>query len=285
MLKIKPYKSYSNKILENVVYEKEESPVEVVEGQEHSPVIPSQFTIEHWLDVSDNSIKYKMSLSNEDDTKIIFNFVLPYTVITNSPRFNDQTFWTIKDSTISAIRNTDGIYTVTSDDIVNIYDTSFVDKDVKFSEKNQTIACPLKIFVPSKLSTVNDLILLTYDAQEDNIVTTVEGPAVTGTNVVPVQSGSRVYTQIQSTITAVASSETTLAGEPISLQVQVSDPNISSVYVEQVSGDVNKARILLTNGIGSLIVRTEGMSSGELVRVKFGWQNFSGVAEFNRTLS
>ena len=283
MLKIKPYTTQSQQILGYVQYEKEESPA--VEGGEISPVVPSEINIENWLDVSNNAINYKMSLIN-GDAHTIFNLVIPYDVITSNPRFNDQTFWTVKDSTMIKIGNVADAYTVTSDDIVNIYDTSFVDKDIRFSAKNETIVCPLKIFVPSKTSSITDLVLLTYSTAEDSgVITTVGGPAATSTNVVPFTEGTKFATQMMATISITASEQTTAAGDQISLQVEVNNPDITEVFVDPIYGSVNKTRIPLTNGIGSVLVSTDGMNSGEKVKVKFGWYSYTGVASFNRTLS
>lgn len=284
MLKIKPFDVATKQILQYVNIQLEEPTIPEEEIPSDTPVFLSNIEMQNWINISGNTIEYKLKCITSGTT--IIDIAIPFDVITTAGNFSDQSLWTIKDSTLANIANKEGTYTVQYSDIVNVYTSSYQDRPNLFLEKNQTIYCPLKIFVPSKTSSITDLILLTYSTAEGSgVTTTVGGPAATNTNVVPFVEGSKFATQMMATISVTASEATTVAGDQISLQIEVNNPDITDVFVEPIYGMVNKTRIPLTNGIGSVLVSTDGMTSGDQIRVKFGWYSYTGVAIFNRTLS
>jgi hypothetical protein len=284
MLKIKPFDVSTKQILQYANIEIEQPTISEEEIPSDTPVSLSNIEMENWINISGDSIEYKLNCITGGTT--VIDITIPFDVIKSAGNFSDQSLWTVKDSTLADIANKEGTYTVKQSDIVNVYTSSFQDRPNLFVEKNQTLSCPLKIFVPSKTSSITDLVLLTYSTAEDSgVITTVGGPAATSTNVVPFTEGTKFATQMMATISITASEPTTAAGDQISLQVEVNNPDITDVFVDPIYGSVNKTRIPLTNGIGSVLVSTDGMNSGEQVRVKFGWYSYTGVASFNRTLS
>ena len=59
---------------------------------------------------------------------------------------------------------------------------------------------------------------------------------------------------------------------------------ITAALSENIS-TIEATRIALTNGVGTIRVSSLGLSTGDPVRIKFGYKYFTGVAEYTTTIA
>ncbi len=57
------------------------------------------------------------------------------------------------------------------------------------------------------------------------------------------------------------------------------DPSVKEVYMDSVSGIINKHRVGLTNGVGTLTAYSTDLVSGDIVRVRAGYRKFPAATQ------
>jgi len=224
-------------------------------------------------------------VTNEETETTVLDFEIPYNIITENSAFGDQTLWTIKDSYLKkfAAPGSECFRQVlTKDDIVNIGASTLITKDSTIiKEEYNDYYSPVRIFVPSKTSTVNDLIFVfaagsPIPEESRHHTDLIFSPSPTET----IASWKTLLATL--TITGPA---TVNADEVIDLNVACSDNSVTEVFVEPVIGATNKTRVLLDNGQGTLKVNTFGLSIGDEINIKFGYKYFTGISRYTKTVS
>jgi hypothetical protein len=225
-------------------------------------------------------------VTNEETETTVLDFEIPFNAITENSAFGDQTLWTIKDTTLKswAAPGSNETYRqiLTKDDIINVGATTLISKDSTiFKEEYNNFYSPIRIFVPSKSSTVNDVTFICaagHPIPEDSKHHTdlVHNP-------IPTQQIAS-WKDLLATITATGPS-TVNADEVVDLTITCSDASLTEVFVEPVIGATNKTRVLLNNGQGVLKVNTFGLDSGDEINIKFGYKYFTGISRYTKTVS
>ena len=246
------------------------------------PEIVNTINYTNSFTVSGDVITYKLIL----DTHVCYHLVIDYNLIKQHASFADQTLWSISDSCFNKhLEREDKTqsYTVTEEDLVNVYIETSVTKpawiSVPYIDGN---SLPIKIFVPSKNSTINDIfILVPEDQTEDHVDVTFTN---TGGNVSELNLENLAY-GILSPITITPSKSTITEDDKVTLTVTTEDTSITEVYAEPVFGMVSKTRIPLTNGVGTVNVMSFGLSTGDSIRIKFGHKFFTGLSEYTNIVT
>lgn len=103
------------------------------------------------------------------------------------------------------------------------------------------------------------------------------------------------YWNLYKPVISVTGENTCQANETIQLTVKINDPEtnqplddgiVRNVYVESLSGYVNKSRCVVANTSGdTLTFRALDLPAGYKTRIKFGWRNITGIVDFNITIT
>jgi hypothetical protein len=230
-------------------------------------------------------------VTNEETDLLVLDFEIPFEIIKENSAFGDQTIWAIKD-TLLDLKCAPGSpverYVLTQQDIINVGTSTAISKDpVIFKEQYNDYYSPIRIFVPSKNSTIDDLTIViiedrpTVDSIHPNTIETVPtGLELVENEAKPLESWKLLLATITTTGPA-----TVNADEVVDLNIQCSDTSVTEVFVEPIIGAVNKTRVLLNNGQGSLKLNTFGLSTGDQVDIKFGYKYFTGISRYTKTVS
>jgi hypothetical protein len=228
-------------------------------------------------------------VTNKDTNIRVLDFEIPLGIIKQNPAFADQTLWVIKDSLLEKYTKSnsfDGEYVVeryvlTQQDLLNVAAATFISKDPNiFKEDYNNYYSPIRIFVPSKNSTVDDLTIVFLKEQIPTVGSFVNASESNPAAVETIQT----WKNLLATIT-VTGPTTVSADEVVDLNIACSNTSVTEVFVEPVIGATNKTRIFLDNGQGTLKVNTSGLSSGDTVDIKFGYKYFTGISRYTKTVS
>jgi hypothetical protein len=234
-------------------------------------------------DVTENCIF--LLITNEETETPVVDFKIPFDIITENRAIGDQTLWTIKDEFLKSWASPGSdVYrqVLTQNDVINIGATTLITKDSTIiKQEYNNYYSPIRIFVPSKSSTVADVTVIFvggYDIPEDSRHHTalVHNP-------VPTQVVES-WIELLDTIT-ITGPATVNEDEVVDLNVTCSNTSVTEIFVEPVIGSVNKTRIFLDNGQGVLKVNTFGLSSGDEINIKFGYKYFTGISRYTKTVS
>ena len=237
----------------------------------------------HFVNVSNDIFNYKLII--EGNT--VLNLNLDLNLIKQSNTLNaDQVLIGITDKVIDTCLQYNGTvlpYNVSSYELVNMFNNTYVSKDGPDSAVNDGNKCPFKIFVPSKNSSNEDLVVVMYGnnaVKEPNLTHTYSSDTVT------LEVSELVkFKQILSDITITASKPTIQVDDSVTFTVTTSDTSVTEVYAEPVYGIITKTRIPLNNGVGTVVLSSSGLSVGDPVRVKFGYKFWTSVVEYTNTVT
>lgn len=238
-------------------------------------------------DVNENCIF--LLVANEDsatnEETPVLDFKIPFDIITENTAFGDQTLWTIKDTYLkqwAAPGSEVFRKTLTQNDIINCSAKTLITKDsTMFKEEYDNYYSPIRIFVPAKTSTVNDVVVVFVTASD--IPEDSKHHTALVCNPVPTQQLNSSF-DLFATI-SITGPSTINSDELVDLNISCSDTSVTEVFVEPVIGAVNKSRVLLDNGQGTLKVNTFGLSTGDEINIKFGYKYFTGVSRYTKTVS
>ena len=239
------------------------------------------------ITIESDVIKINIKNKTESNTTV-FSAAIPFSVIKTHPSYAAQGFWCIPDSIVDTIIGIDkGEYFVnTQDKISSIYTESYVSKLSPLNPVAGYQKCPVILFVPSISSTIDDIefiINLHPSTYEDDNITKSFTYSINSADSADVTVITTIKELIKP-ITVVASQTTTAPGDLIDLTVSA-DPIISEIFVESIVGISNKIRIPLVNGSGKVSILTQGLETGDTVRIKFGHKYFTAVNNFTRILT
>lgn len=251
--------------------------------------VDSDITLDYNISFVGNTLK--LTIKNVEENRVYYNISLDYALITQHREFDSQTLWEIPTAIPfgvdeNGVPSENGI--LTSTDIKNKLRETYFDRGIKVTNYG-TVFSPVRIFVPSKNSSLADCIICVPTPNEVE----TEPPQTGYTNKFTVtfsgDAASADFTAANDTgwiqlcdIPQVT--ETNRTSDTISVQVTVADPSIPEVWLEAVYGNVNTGRVPLTNGTGSFDVITTGLPAGNPIRVKLGYKYTNGIANFTTTV-
>jgi hypothetical protein len=283
--------------------EDEQTFIQSTEYNKTLPEVPLQF----WFDITSEPDVIWFKFINVALNTTVFNFKLDYNLIKNHINYADQTLWAISDNfkldyTAHVIKN-NSPYSIVKSELVPVLTNTFVSKETQINSKNLSIsAVPFKIFVPYKNCPLNELIfyvakpVLSNDHRKtpisfigpDGSSATISSTSITEENasLLPGQPGFKAgWLDLMSNMTVQSNAGTVNVGDQIVVNVNVEEPQISTVFVEPVVGYTNKTRVALINGQGSFIVNTDDLQVGDTVRIKLGYKYFSGATEYTKLIT
>lgn len=268
MLKVKKYKSPNSGIY-GVTH-----PVTLQESEQ-----PESITYKNEINLLENDIIHYKLISVYDD-KVVYDLKIDIEDIKSQSSYDEQTLWAIDDAFLNNNKYADNIV-VPSGVYRNVFSqtvlgkTQFVDYAFGFG------LSPLKIFIPSAQSTINDIYILICEGglnvTDPQINVVVEGD---------IQSENIDFTNkslLVDAITISASNNSPVAGDDINITINAPG-NVGYVYVQPLVGIVNKTRVKMTNGVGNVTIKTDSLSSGDEVDIKFGYRYFTNVVRYTKTL-
>jgi hypothetical protein len=275
------------------------------------PTEPYNFIWE--FDNTADAVKFKMT--NTTDNTIQYNFVIPLEIIKNTPGYETQALIAISDNankkflvkldeetgqdipTTQAERAVPHV--VSEDDLIEIthqtlstkanLDTANTKQDAPSGYQLPIADVYLRILVPYKNCPANELVftIKVLDDEFANItyVNKDSSPVDVTTMVATYQTNIAQPNKIFNPLTITADKNNPVAGDVIKLTVTSENTNVPEVYAEPVAGFINKTKIKLTNGVGTVTVDSDGLETGDVVQIKFGYKYFSNVANYTKTLA
>lgn len=247
----------------------------LVDGNE-----PTTSEISVSVSTENNNISYKIINNTTNTTSL--DLIIPFEIITNHALYSDQSIWTVSLDVINNNTKTHencSQYVVKSSDIISMFSNTINTKDETIGrEKYNTHGVPFRIFVPSKNSTIEDLVIVQL-----NPIQQVEYDVYSS---VTLMAGQNIlsWKDLISSIN-ISGPSSINANESFTLSVQTEESSISEVFVEPICGYVNKTRVLLQNGTGSLQVDTSGLNTGDIIDIKFGFKQLTGIARYTKQIS
>jgi hypothetical protein len=292
MIKIKSFKNI-NQAFAFMIFSKHspdiKTELQLEEIPEVETPVSNQVTVNYInkIDVDGNNVRYRMIC--EADEYAIYDFTVSLDDILNNQNFGEQTIWGIDTSFSNENeKRTDKANTqeVPASNLVSIFAKTLNDKSRALFSPSSGVGVSFGIFVPFTGATIDDCTIVISDMPDNSVQ---DGITITNTNdgPVPVVSVARdvFIEQLVAGIQVTPSTTAPSAGDDITLTVTCSDPEVHSIYVEPRSGIVNKTKVNLTNGVGSLIVKTGDLVSGDDVEIKFGYKYYTGVTKYLVTLA
>jgi hypothetical protein len=256
-------------------------PIDVTSESDTYPSV----TFDHVINLSNNILNYKMVVGEDTILNLNLDLSTIKTPGNTSTLFSaDQVLIGIADKVIDDIQALETVntpYDVKYDQLVNMFNTTFLSKDIGENINYNGNKCPFKIFVPSKNSSVDEFIII---MAQDNVTPTITHTYSSDTLTLDISEQAK-FKQIVSSINVTASKPTINADDYVTLTLTPSDTSITELYAEAVFGMITKTRIPVVNGVGTVKVSSLGLSSGDPVRIKFGYKYFTGVAEYTNTVT
>jgi hypothetical protein len=249
--------------------------------------------IKYWVSATDQQIEIKV-YSNEsvgtEENPATADVVMLWDIIKLSelqkkPGFVDQTLWTRVSRDVLPIQEDSEQSYVYSplelheSALIDVFGETLITKPKTLTNPSSTHAASLyTIFVPDSSDFTSCVIRLMFDAKYEAGFE-VEGPAASSFVDEHVK-----FEDLVSPITLSSTQTSVTPNSSISVTVN-SDSFIDEVYLESVSGILNKTRVKLTNGQGKFSILTTDLEVGEEVRVKAGHKKWSGIASFSKEIS
>ncbi len=245
---------------------------------------PENFIFENNFSSDANSIRYK--LISVADNKVVYDFTINLQDIKDLVSFSDQTLWAINDVFAKENKYKENVQ-VPPVQLVNVFSYTHLNRG-GFA-KPPFIETPIKIFVPSVDSNVDDVYVLLLDNVPYSQESTPED--LTVKHVVQITGTTDIETitltnpsQLVDNISVTSATESVAAGDDINLTITCTNPDVNYVYVDALVGSPNKSIVKLTNGTGNLVVKTNTLSSGDEVLIKFGYKYFTGITRYTKVL-
>lgn len=254
----------------------------------------TDFELNHSLNITDNTFEYKLTrtkFEGEEFDRVIYDFKLDLDVLKNHSRFCDQSYWTF-----NANRFISDQQVLENVDLMSIFDLSFPQKRQRLIlETDYQYLAPVRIFVPSVNAKFTDCLFTVLDPKDISIsdggLPISDNPwnIVVNTSVNPPNTFvDEIVTTITSVIASITSSTDVASptvGDQIPVTVTCSDSSVSKLYLEPVVGLLDRTEVVMTAGSGSFNVLTDGLSSGDTVRIKIGHKKYSSVNIFTKQLA
>jgi len=234
-------------------------------------------------------------ISGETPSEIIlYSVELQLETLKASPRFGDQTFFTISNSEFVLPKigstidvNEQEIHTVNENQIISIFDRSSTNKtNTLFGPPHDTTnwSYPLRIFVPNASGNFTNFVYQLVGAKDfgvtnENITNTfkVNTPYT-------IETDSKKSSEFIANITATTTTDNPAVGDIIPVTVTCENTSVVSIFLEPVVGIVDRTEVKLTSGVGKFNILTSTLEAGDIVKVKIGHKKWSNVTTFTKTL-
>lgn len=257
----------------------------------YSKYVPGEHTsatFEHIFDIQENQLKYTLKLTTIDQEPsdiVCVNVSLSLDEFKSNIRFHEQGLFSINELFADGSFSEEEPRVVDSTGIVSLFDLTSADRNLRI-EKNDSpsFKFPFMMFVPFDSADFTDFTYLV------KLPDAVVGQPSIYTDTITVNAGNQVFDEVKernsllSTITVSSSNTSPVAGDIIDVSVSSSEPNLTKVYLEAISGITNKTEVNLVNGSGSFKILTDTLSSGDEVKVKLGFKSFKSTATYTATL-
>ena len=253
-------------------------------------VQPSYFEIKLWYNTTETipGVPDPETGVKSEDTVITHTKYLVWqkldlsTLKEEGNAFVDQTRWSVHDETVKVDFNGETHEPMARVlgrwDLVDVFANTFNSKKKKSRESSEYLST-WSFFVPFiKDCSMTDF---TYRLVLDRDLTYVIDPTSPSKDmIVDEPQADSIIAPI--TITPPA----TLSADSVAVVgVETSVPQIESIWIEPVVGQVDRTKVSLTNGSGSFKIITTGLTAGETVEVKVGYKKWTNVIKYTQTIS
>jgi hypothetical protein len=249
-----------------------------------------QGTIKYWVKTTADEIEIKI-YSNETveenqtaDIVILWD-IIKLSELQKKPGFVDQTMWTrISSSVLPVIPDDETPYVyhpqvLHESSLFDVFGETLISKPKSLSNLSSTTVNNLySIFVPDSSDFSSCIIRLTVDVKHEPGFE-VEGPSASSF----IDENATLET-LFAPISLSSTQSTVTANSSITVTVN-SESYIDEVFLESISGILNKVRVKLTNGVGKFTILTTDLEVGDEVRVKAGHRKWTGLATFSKQIS
>jgi hypothetical protein len=233
--------------------------------------------IKVWVDIKVDTFEIKVYRTTDSTDKILLWHKIELAELTKKPGFDSQTVWYVNQfaNTVAVKDNEEVVSDIKGYDIVDLFSETITSKPEQLTKQ----PIPYIIFVPDAHNPAGMNSFLYRINMDSSVQFIIEGPSASDFD-----DETITIKDMISNIT-LSSDSTTLSPDSSIVINVTSDPVIKEVYLEQVSGMLNKTRVKLTNGQGSFTLFSTGLDAGETARVKVGHRKFTGVSDFSIIVS
>jgi len=239
--------------------------------------------IDHYFDINEQTqvINYKTIVNDAD----YYSASIDFEQLKQSAYWTDQNLFGVHSDNLNDLKTSNEL-------VLNcIYAESMSSQKRLADPTFEYHLSPFYIFVPSKNSSINDIIWIiptstginnSDDLVRPSINVQVTGPSSTGVTLS--EQPEFIANNLINTIN-VSGPTSIQSNSTFTLNLSVSDTSIKEIFVDAINGIANKTRVYLTNGSGSLEVSTAGLTTADNVRIKFGYKYFTGVTTYTKVIS
>lgn len=247
-----------------------------------SLVTPDPASFKHIFNITQNNLEYSF-VHVEDNNKVLCNISLSLEVLKSHNRYCSQSFWAFDDN--GALGVSTDLYTITrTNQLVSILDNTKITKSSNlFLHGDGQSVIPFRIFVNDKDGDFTTFSYFVYSPDPTN-GTDIGHTTTVVTNVGEAPTGFTKWKTIIAPITLSTTQTTAKAGDVITVNVTTTDTDLDKIYLEQITGVLDRTVVSLTNGSGSFNILTNTLVTGDTVEVKAGHKLFTGVSTFTQTL-
>jgi hypothetical protein len=237
---------------------------------------------QHWFNIQASELEYKFI--NITDAQTLIHVKLQLSELLDAHRVYSQSLIGIKESSLK----TDGsLVNLTKDDLVSVLQNTLPTRSTTINNFDDNIninsaKCPFRIHVTSINSDFTDF--------KYSVASPEAGAEFTHTisvetnNTASYISTPTPWKSLFDTITMTTEQTTVATGDVINVKVECSNENVDYVYLEQVSGILDRTRVKLTDGIGYFNILTSTLLAGDEAIVKAGYKLYVGLTEFTKQI-
>jgi hypothetical protein len=236
------------------------------------------------VDVTSDTLEVKVTKVFDDDTTEIamWHRLTMQTLKDYGNGFVDVTMWGVRQN-LPMVTDEDGNVTgptiVKPKDLIDFFGITLASKTsapVGFSSIENTWKTPYQIFIKDSSGNFDDATIVIKTPAEDGFDYTIEGNSTAAIN------AAEFYVRPAEIVPSISLTSTSTSVAPngsVTVDVTCSDTSIKEVFLDQVYGMTNKARVPLTNGSGSFTLYATDLVAGDTVRVKAGYRKFTGISD------
>ena len=243
--------------------------------------------IKYWVEILQDQIEIKLySTETIDDipTEVVILWdIIKLQSLQSKPGFVDQTWWTrIPEINLPLVLDDDGAafsQELHESSIVDMLGETVVIKPASIRNRaSPTVDALYTFFMPSTDNFNSCVFRISVNPDY------TPGFEVVGPSAGDFVDQTVTLNEVIAPITLSSTQTNVSADSSITVTVATA-AYIKEVYLEQVCGILNKARVKLTNGQGSFKIMTDGLQVGEEIRVKAGHKKYTGIASFSKQIS
>lgn len=251
---------------------------------------------QHSFDITQQTLKYTLKSTSidsaEPDPEInstVISLTLSIDEFKSYVRYHEQGLFSF-DVNVAMGGSIEQPLELNKFSVVSLFDLTKSDRNIR-AERNDSPSFnfPFMIFVPFESGNFTDFEYL-VKSPDANVNSTGAFDQSVYTDTIIVNTGNQIINETKSrqdllaTLTLDSNNATPAAGDTIEIHVTCSEPSVTRLYLDQVSGIANKTEVKLINGNGSFKILTDTLTAGDEVKVKIGFKSFRSVASYTTTL-